>query len=80
MKPALSRSCKVEQVLIMSLGNREGEACEETEPEELPEIANWSVLRVTGDCYRISTSFCNFAGRRFFLPEKTRKINFLCYV
>ena len=27
----------MEQALIMSLGNREGEACEETEPEELPE-------------------------------------------
>ena len=37
VKPALSRSCKVEQALIMSLENREGEACEETEPEELPE-------------------------------------------
>ena len=33
----LSRSCKVEQALIMSLGNREGKTCEETEPEELPE-------------------------------------------
>ena len=50
MKPALSRSCKVEQALIMSLGNREGEACEETEPEELPEEVNGSVLRATGDC------------------------------
>ena len=49
-KPALSRSCKVEQALIMSLGNREGEACEETEPEELPEEVNGSVLRATGDC------------------------------
>ena len=28
----------------------------------------------------ISASFCSFAGRRFFLPEKMRKINFLCYV
>ena len=32
----------------MSLGNWEGEACVETEPEELPEKVNWSVLRVTG--------------------------------
>ena len=48
MKPALSRSCKVEQALIMSLGNREGKTCEETEPEELPEEVNGSVLRVTG--------------------------------
>ena len=39
----------MEQALIMSLGNREGEACEETEPEELPEEVNGSVLRVTGD-------------------------------
>ena len=49
MKPALSRSCKVEQALMMSLGNREGKVCEETEPEELPEKVNGSVLRVTGD-------------------------------
>ena len=49
MKPALSRSCKVEQALMMSLENREGKACEETEPEELPEEVNGSVLRVTGD-------------------------------
>ena len=32
----------------MPLGKREGEACEETEPEELPEKVNGSVLRVTG--------------------------------
>ena len=47
-KPALSRSCKVEQALKMSLGNWEGKACEETEPEELPERLKLSVLRVTG--------------------------------
>lgn len=46
----LSRSCKVERALIMPLGNWEGKACEETEPEELPEEVNGSVLRVTGDC------------------------------
>lgn len=34
---------------MMSLGNREGKTCEETEPEELPEEVNGSVLRVTGD-------------------------------
>ena len=61
----------MEQALIMSLGNREGKTCEETEPEELPEKVNWSVLRVTGDCWRISASFCRSAGGRFFLPEKT---------
>ena len=70
MKPALSRSCKVEQALIMSLGNWEGKACVETEPEELPEKVNGSVLRVTGDCWRISASFCHSAGGRFFLAEK----------
>ena len=32
----------------MSLGNWEGEACVETEPEELPEKVNGSVLRATG--------------------------------
>ena len=40
----------MEQALIMSLGNWEGKACVETEPEELPEKVNGSVLRVTGDC------------------------------
>ena len=54
----------------MSLGNWEGKACEETEPEELPEKVNGSVLRVTGDCWRISASFCCSAGGRFFLQEK----------
>ena len=53
----------------MSLGNWEGKACVETEPEELPEKVNGSVLRVTGDCWRISASFCRSAGGRFFLPE-----------
>ena len=33
---------------MMSLGNREGKTYEETEPEELPEKVNGSVLRVTG--------------------------------
>ena len=32
----------------MPLGNREGEACEETEPEELPEKVK-TMLRVTGE-------------------------------
>ena len=54
---------------MMSLENREGKACEETEPEELPEKVNGSVLRVTGDCWRISASFCRSAGGRFFLPK-----------
>ena len=54
---------------MMSLGTREGKTCEETEPEELPEEVNGSVLRVTGDYYGMSASFCNCAGRRFFLPE-----------
>ena len=56
----------------MSLGNREGEACVETEPEELPEKVNGSVLRVTGDCWRISASFCHSAGGRFFSCRKKR--------
>ena len=34
---------------MMSLETREGKTCEETEPEELPEEVNGSVLRVTGD-------------------------------
>ena len=58
----------------MSLGNWEGEACVETEPEELPEKVNWSVLRVTGDCWRISASFCRSAGGRFFLPENEEPV------
>lgn len=33
----------------MPLGNWEGWICDETEPEELPEKVNGSVLRVTGD-------------------------------
>ena len=49
----------------MSLGNREGKTCEETEPEELPEEVNGSVLRVTGGYKGMSAPFCNFAGRRF---------------
>ena len=59
---------------MMSLGNREGKACEETEPEELPEKVNGSVLRVTGDCWRISASFCRSAGGRFFLPENEEPV------
>lgn len=42
----LSRSCKAEQASSMSLGNREGEACEEAEPEELPEVSR-IILRTT---------------------------------
>ena len=34
----------------MSLGNWEGKDYDETEPEELPEEVNGSVLRATGDC------------------------------
>lgn len=37
-KPVLSRSCNAEQALIMSLGNREGKASDEAEPEELPDL------------------------------------------
>lgn len=34
--PTLSRSCNVEQVSSMSLGNWEDEASDDTEPEYLP--------------------------------------------
>ena len=59
----------------MSLGNWEGKACVETEPEELPEKVNGSVLRVTGDCWRISASFCRSAGGRFFIAERRKSRN-----
>lgn len=39
----------MEQALIMPLGNREGEACEETEPEELPEKVKTKVCYAASD-------------------------------
>ncbi len=61
----LSRSCKVEQASKMSLGNREDKACEEAEPEELPE-ASRIILRTTerGSLTGKRLSVC--AERRFF--------------
>ena len=40
VKPVLSRSCNVERVLNMSLGNWEGKMSGEAEPEELPNFSS----------------------------------------
>ena len=56
----------------MSLGNREGRDCEETEPEELPGLVQLKCTandrRLLGDRY-VLLSVCR---RTFFLPEKYR--------
>ena len=49
MKPVLSRSCNVERVLNMSLGNWEGKMSSEAEPEELP---NFSLVANKSYCER----------------------------
>lgn len=61
----LSRSCKAEQASRLSLGNREDEACDETEPEELPE-ASRIILRTTERGSLMGTRLSVRAERRFF--------------
>ena len=64
----LSRSCKVEQASKTSLGNWEDKACEEAEPEELPE-ASRIILR--------TTERGSLTGTRLFAAS--RKAFFLCF-
>ncbi len=45
--PVLSRSCRVEKVSLMSLGNWEDEMDDEAEPEELPNYLRRVILRWT---------------------------------
>lgn len=61
----LSRSCKVEQTSKTSLGNWEDEACEEAEPEELPE-ASRIILRTTERGSLTGERLSVRAERRFF--------------
>ena len=57
MKPVLSRSCNVERVLNMSLGNWEGKTSDEAEPEELPDFDAIKFLRLMG-LRNYLTPFC----------------------
>ena len=53
----------------MSLGNREGKVCEETEPEELPELVQ---LKCTASDRRLQGDRCvllSVCRRTFFLAE-----------
>ena len=63
----LSRSCNAEQALIMSLGNREGKASDEAEPEELPDYSPLrSCERQDGALQELFTLFCLYAQKSVF--------------
>ncbi len=70
MKPVLSRSCNVERVLNMSLGNWEDEVRDEAEPEELPDYSPLrSCERQDGALQELFTLFCLYAQKSVFYFE-----------
>ena len=58
----------------MSLGNREGKVCEETEPEDLPELVQ---LKCTASDRRLQGDRCvllSVCRRTFFLAENKASV------
>ena len=66
MKPVLSRSCNVERVLNMSLGNWEGKMSGEAEPEELPDFVAKKVTARDGMVISVLFKTFLFKQKGFF--------------
>ena len=69
----------MEQALIMSLGNREGKACEETEPEELPETVKPKYAASDRRMVKYKCAFLSLCRRAFFLAGIRNAYNKTCF-
>lgn len=63
----------------MSLGNREGKDCEETDPEELPETVKPKYAASDRIMVKDRCSFLSLCRRAFFLAEIRNAHNETCF-
>ena len=63
----------------MSLGNREGKDCEETEPEELPETVKPKYAASDRIMVKDRCAFLSLCRRAFFLAEIRNAHNETCF-
>ena len=63
----------------MSLGNREGKDCEETEPEELPETVKPKYAASDRRMVKDKCVFLSWCRRAFFLAGIRNALNETCF-
>ena len=64
---------------MMSLGNREGKDCEETEPEELPETVKPKYAASDSRMVKYKCAFLSLCRRAFFLAGIRNAHNKTCF-
>ena len=64
---------------MMSLGNWEGKACKETEPEELPEIVKPKYAASDRGMVKDMCVLLSLCRRAFFLAGKRNALNKTCF-